>query len=231
MIEILSKTEISGKQLIDTIGALRSSMNSWEKSDTYIDDFDKNALLEPTFDDIGPKDRALMKNLIKGGSEERKFLRTMTVHIKMTAPLYFWKEFDTYKVGSTRNSCSTMHTIADHEFTADDFSHDKLIDDYSKDQLKLTIKALNWYRELYLNEKNRLNKKDYWWQMIQLLPSSYNQTSYVHLNYENLASMYRQRKNHKLDEWRKLCERIKNFNYAQLIVDEKEIEKGVPNDF
>lgn len=157
-------------------------------------------------------------------------MRMMPVYVRITAPLYWWKEFDTYKVGTVANSCSTMHKIAEKEFTLEDFSTEHLISDefiptriYSaKDMMETTIKNLNMFRELYLKTRD----KTYWWQMIQLLPSSYNQTRNVMLNYEVLANIYRQRKNHKLDEWREVCKWIESLPYSELItVDSREAIK------
>ena len=157
-------------------------------------------------------------------------MRMMPVYVRITAPLYWWKEFDTYKVGTVANSCSTMHKIAEKEFTLEDFSTEHLISDESiptriysaKDMMETTIKNLNMFRELYLKTRD----KTYWWQMIQLLPSNYNQTRNVMLNYEVLANIYRQRKNHKLDEWREVCKWIESLPYNELItVDSREAIK------
>lgn len=196
----------------------RNAYNSWAKSDS---DLEKDIL--------GAADLKLAKTLCKAGSDHRKFLRFITVTCDITAPLYWWKEFDTYKVGTVSNSCSTMHKIADKEFVLDDFSHEHLIDDYfsGKDDWKsewlgdlcLTIARLNRARERFLETKN----ERYWWQMIQLLPSSYNQRRTLLLNYEVLHNQYHARKNHKLDCWRQYCEWIESLPYAkQLIVGEDE---------
>lgn len=155
------------------------------------------------------------------GTEHRKYMRMMPVYVRITAPLYWWKEFDTYKVGTVANSCSTMHKIAEKEFTLEDFSCEHLMDFEEKGKLRFsplgtlqnTIDELNDCRDLYLKTKD----KAYWWQMIQLLPSSYNQTRNVMLNYEVLANIYRQRKNHKLDEWREFCKWIESLPYSELI--------------
>lgn len=184
--------------------------------------------------EIGQNDLDLMIRLRNAGTEHRKFMRMITVYMDITAPLYWWKEFDTYKVGTVANSCSTMHKIHAKEFTLEDFSCEHLTM-ISKARLEDTIKMMNMYRDLYIihwderddNSKNALlvgvfdgvqyQRKDAWWQMIQLLPSSYNQKRKIMLNYEVLASMYHQRKNHKLDEWRSFCSWIETLPYSELI--------------
>ena len=185
---------------------MRNPMNSWDKSDS-------NWL----FQEIGENDLALAKKLINAGSEHRKFLRQIYVSVDITAPLYWWKEFDTYKVGTVANSCSTMHKIHEKEFTLDDFSHEHLTN-WSHDgelcrdwlgDLEDLIEDLNFARELYLETKN----KQYWWQMIQLLPSSYNQKRTVLLNYQVLKNMYHARKNHKLDCWIEFCRWCETLPY------------------
>ena len=188
------------------IMGMRNPMNSWPKSDSvFYDDFSCQ---------IGQNDLDLMKTLIKAGTEHRKFLRMLHVQMDIEAPLYWWKEFDTYKVGTVANSCSTMHKIHSKEFTVDDFSHEHL-DRFSTEVLGWTIKALNGSREDYMKSKS----KDDWWQMIQLLPSSYNQLRTVDLNYEVLLNQYFQRKDHKLDEWRIYCEQIKCFPYLNEFIE------------
>ena len=182
------------------IRGMRNPMNSWSKSDS-------NADL------IGQNDEQLMLALAKA-PEERKYLRMIHVQFDVTAPLYWWKEFDTYKVGTVANSCSTMHKIHSKEFTLDDFSHEHL-DRFSTEVLGWTIKALNGSREDYMKSKS----KDDWWQMIQLLPSSYNQLRTVDLDYEVLLNQYFQRKDHKLDEWRIYCEQIKCFPYLNDFIE------------
>lgn len=195
------------------IRGMRNPLNSWEKSDSGWKSIGvptkgivvKNNFLANTKYEIGPNDLDLMKRLRNAGIDHRKFMRMITVYADITAPLYWWKEFDTYKVGTVANSCSTMHKIHAKEFTLEDFSCEHLIDDeaiptrvYSAlDMMKATVENLNYLRELYLETKD----KKYWWQMIQLLPSSYNQKRTVMLNYEVLANIYKSRKNHKLDEW------------------------------
>lgn len=181
------------------IRGMRNPMNSWSKSDS-------NADL------IGQNDEQLMLALAKA-PEERKYLRMIHVQFDVTAPLYWWKEFDTYKVGTVANSCSTMHKIADKEFTLDDFSHEHL-DRFSTEVLGWTIKALNGSREDYMKSKS----KDDWWQMIQLLPSSYNQRRTIDLNFEVLLKQYRERKNHKLDEWHIYCDWIKEIALLNEII-------------
>ena len=181
------------------IRGMRNPMNSWSKSDS-------NADL------IGQNDEQLMLALAKA-PEERKYLRMIHVQFDVTAPLYWWKEFDTYKVGTVANSCSTMHKIHEKEFTLDDFSHEHL-DRFSTEVLGWTIKALNGSREDYMKSKS----KDDWWQMIQLLPSSYNQRRTIDLNFEVLLKQYRERKNHKLDEWHIYCDWIKEITLLNEII-------------
>jgi hypothetical protein len=206
------------------IRGMRNPMNSWEKGDSLAS---TEAFVEG-FDIIGPNDHKLMMNLRKAGTDHRKYMRMITVYVDITAPLYWWKEFDTYKVGTVANSCSTMHKIHEKEFTLEDFSHEHLIDG-SINLLKNIMEELNKWRRLYnrydtLSENNReftngtiTCKKDIWHQMIQLLPSSYNQKRTVMLNYEVLANMYKSRKNHKLDEWREFCGWIESLPYSEII--------------
>lgn len=194
------------------IMGMRNPMNSWPKSDSvFYDDFSCQ---------IGQNDLDLMKTLIKSGTEHRKFLRMIHVQMDIEAPLYWWKEFDTYKVGTVANSCSTMHKIAAKEFTLDDFSHEHIGDVPNCDPmyyaaLEGAIIALNEARRCFIDTKD----KKYWWQMIQLLPSSYNQLRTVDLNYEVLLNQYFQRKDHKLDEWRIYCEQIKCFPYLNDFIE------------
>jgi hypothetical protein len=175
---------------------------------------------------VGDNDLSLMKKLAKAGTDHRKFMRMITVYADITAPMYWWKEADTYKVGTVRNSCSTMHCITNKEFTIDDFSHEHLEDndlgfDYggmydcdSMTMLDFIISGLNYYRTQYLETKD----KDYWWKIIQLLPSRYNQRSTFMLNYEVLSNIYKSRRNHKLTEWQTFCEWIENdLPYSELI--------------
>ena len=220
----------------EAIRGMRNPMNSWEKSDTlfirsdFTDDIDELNLAEKCggyMPLIRDNDLDLMKRLAKAGTDHRKFMRMIVVYADVTAPLYWWKEADTYKVGTVRNSCSTMHKITEKEFTLDDFSHDRLL---VVEKLETIINWLNEYRDIYVNwDKNRrfgryldsngveLNKKDIWYQIIQLLPSSYNQRATLMLNYEVLANMYHSRKAHKLDEWRDFCKWIETLPYSELI--------------
>lgn len=190
------------------IRGMRNPMNSWEKSDSYM--WESSGWFE-----VGKNDLDLMTRLCNAGTDHRKFMRMITVYMDITAPLYWWKEFDTYKVGTVANSCSTMHKIADKEFTLEDFSHEHLENSWLS-HLKKTIKLLNEARDAY-HWCNTDAKKEWWWQMIQLLPSSYNQRRTVMLNYEVLANIYKSRKNHRLDEWRDFCETIKTLPYSGLI--------------
>lgn len=230
------------------IRGMRNPMNSWEKSDSYFYDYDGDEYdilgnLRPSYGpfnedlnhDIGPNDHNLMMKLAKGGSVHAKYRRMITVYVDITAPLYWWKEMDTYAVGVVKNSCSTMHKIHEKEFTLDDFSCEHLpefnyngipeqdmIQTYpnskmcyysSKGIFNMTIAMLNKNRERYLETKD----KKYWWQMIQLLPSSYNQKRTVMLNYEVLTNIYHSRKDHKLDEWREFCTWIESLPYSEII--------------
>lgn len=208
------------------IRGMRNPMNSWKKSDSRYSclcmDDKRDCPVEPYI--IGPNDLALMMKLCKAGTDHRKFMRMITVYADITAPLYLFKEFDTYRVGTVANSCSTMHKIHTKEFTMDDFSHEHLIDTCL---LESIINELNIYRTIYNNYgkqteeyKNEFSKKDIWWQMIQLLPSSYNQKRTIMMNYEVLANIYRSRKSHKLDEWQELCAWIESLPYSQLITGE-----------
>ena len=204
------KTErTSVMNLENAIRGARNPMNSWAKSDSRFDEAGQFVL--------GPADLALAERLCRAGSDHRKFIRQIFVSVDITAPLYWWKEYDTYKVGTVANSCSTMHKIHAKEFTLDDFSYEHLMP-FAKSHLKQTIKLLNEYREEYLRSKN----KRYWWQLIQLLPSSYNQKRTVQLNYEVLNTMYHARKNHKLDEWHTLCDEISKLPYSEFITMEFE---------
>lgn len=190
------------------VRGMRNPMNSWDKSDTFVD-YDLVLL--------GKKDKELMKRLVHAGPSHRKFLRQVFVSVDITAPLYWWKEFDTYKVGTVANSCSTMHKIHDKEFTLDDFSVEHLNDDVLNKPFKDIISCLNFFRQLYIQD----NDKDNWWQMIQLLPSSYNQKRTVTMNYENLLNIYETRRNHKLDEWKDFCKWIERLPNAELITGEE----------
>lgn len=234
----IESTEVMGWEA--AIRGMRNPMNSWEKTDSYpAVDCGKCGKIERegicTKDDrdctgfecfeVGPNDLKLMTHLRNSGTDHRKFMRMITVYLDITAPLYWWKEFDTYKVGTVANSCSTMHKIAAKEFTLEDFSHEHLLGKAVQyngyvptSVLECTIGALNEFRKLYLESKNKV----FWWQMIQLLPSSYNQKRTVMLNYEVLANMYKSRKNHKLDEWHTFCDWIETLPYSGLIAGNKE---------
>lgn len=207
----IENTEIFGWKA--AIRGMRNPMNSWNLSDSMIDDI---GLYE-----LRSNDLKLMKNLVKAGTDHSKFMRMINVCCDITAPLYWWKEFDTYKVGTVRNSCSTMHKIHSKEFTLDDFSHEHLFNNEEKtegvsiDYLEVVIKRLNYCRECFLDTNN----KYFWWQIIQLLPSSYNQRATVQLNYQVLRNMYHSRKNHKLDEWREFCKWIETLPYSELITE------------
>ena len=197
------------EQMQFVIEGMRNPMNSWNKSDSKVDYYGN-------YISMGKNDYDLMKKLSQSGTDHRKFMRMMSVYVRITAPLYWWKEFDTYKVGTVANSCSTMHKIQEKEFTLDDFSHEHLsTGEYGNiELLKSIITCLNVARNWFIKTKD----KEFWWQMIQLLPSSYNQTRNVMLNYEVLSNMYHSRKNHKLDEWREFCKWIENLPYAELII-------------
>ena len=210
-----------------TIRGMRNPMNSWDRSDSgykcpYYNT--KETVCSGCNENmcIGPNDHDLMQRLASGGSDDRKFMRMITVYLDVTAPLYWWKEFDTYKVGTVANSCSTMHKIHAKEFTLEDFSCEHLSEP-AISILKNTIEALNQARDLYLgydgfkHQWGDWEKKHYWWQMIQLLPSSYNQKRTVMLNYEVLANIYKSRRAHKLDEWHTFCDWIESLPYSELI--------------
>lgn len=264
----IENTEVLGWE--HAIRGMRNPMNSWEKSDSgYCHrDFLRDCRtcihgpLEKCWRkgyDIGPQDYALMTRLRNAGADHRKFMRMISVYMDITAPLYWWKEFDTYKVGTVANSCSTMHKIAEKEFTLEDFSCEHLFGpddmlewderkDIAKDNalaavnvdgdwcyftpkgyIQMTCNILNHYRQKYLEAQKKPMKeevkrtglvKQYWWQMIQLLPSSYNQQRTVMLNYEVLANIYKSRRNHKLDEWHTLCDWIEGLPYSELIIGE-----------
>ena len=188
------------------IRGMRNPLNSWNKSDS------ENKSGNFT---IGQNDYKLMMNLCKGGTEESKWRRMIHVSCDVTAPLYWWKEYDTYKVGTVANSCSTMHKIAEREFTLDDFSHEHMKES-TISVMRTVIGQLNLYRDGFLQTKDKAD----WWQMIQLLPSSYNQRRTIDLNYEVLAAQYRQRKAHKLDEWHTYCDWIKSLPYSEFITGE-----------
>lgn len=254
---LIEKTQIMG--LEPTIRGMRNPMNSWAKSDSNIGcehnlcencDINRELCEEMPRYIVGPNDLDLMLRLARAGSVDGKFRRMIAVYVDITAPLYWWKEFDTYKVGTVANSCSTMHKIHAKEFTLEDFSHEHLNTNRvltcyapteyhfsSLDLLKLKINCLNYWREKYLelskidesawratpkasgltDESLTAAKKNCWWQMIQLLPSTYNQKRTVMLNYEVLSNIYQHRRNHKLDEWRELCKWIESLPYSEVI--------------
>ena len=234
MIKLEHGVFASPEQLIFIIEGMRNPMNSWDKSDSELNK-EVELDLAPSFY-LGDNDKALMKKLAKAGTDHRKFMRMMPVYVRITAPLYWWKEFDTYKVGTVANSCSTMHKIQAEEFKWGDFSNTHLTHTDSRhmdenedamNALQVVINSLNYNRNKYLETKD----KKYWWQMIQLLPSSYNQTRNVMLNYEVLANIYKSRKNHKLDEWRDFCKWIEEkVPYSWLITEiDKEEYKIIAN--
>lgn len=237
----------SPEQMEFVIEGMRNPMNSWDKSDSE-KEFTNAKWPEEMFI-LGENDHSLMQKLSVAGTEHRKYMRMIPVYVRITAPLYWWKEFDTYKVGTVANSCSTMHKIQEKEFMREDFSTEQLAtidsDDialigedapYYKHRVEFDVcYELNFARRLYLAADEKLKRTDltdserkhviaqrkkFWWQMIQLLPSSYNQTRNVMLNYEVLANIYRQRKNHKLDEWRDFCKWIESLPYSELITED-----------
>lgn len=252
MIKLENVVLASPEQMAFIIEGMRNPMNSWEKSDTCFADescvncydnqrdlCDKDSFFRKD-EKLGSNDLSLMQRLSNAGTEHRKYMRMMPVYVRITAPLYWWKEFDTYKVGAVANSCSTMHKIAEKEFTLKDFSTEHLTEE-SFSVIEDVIIALNDYRAKYIKQSSYrksvehsnndghisgqsgrypmfgISEKNLWWQMIQLLPSSYNQTRNVMMNYEVLANIYRQRKNHKLDEWREFCKWIETLPYSELI--------------
>lgn len=220
----IENTEVLGWDA--AIRGMRNPKNSWKKSDSqFVRDPDYGCfgvcpcaeLVDCDCCHVGPNDLKLMTTLRNAGTDHRKFMRMITVYLDITAPLYWWKEFDTYKVGTVANSCSTMHKIAAKEFTLDDFSHEHL--GYQSIRvLKDTIKVMNDFREEFIKDHEKVN----WWQMIQLLPSSYNQKRTVMLNYEVLANIYKSRRHHKLDEWHTLCDWIESLPYSELITGKEE---------
>ncbi len=215
----LEKTEVVGWE--HAIRGMRNPMNSWSKSDSnFWDVFDDTVNLRAYYlksADIGNNDLELMRKLAKNGSVHAKYRRMIVVYVDILAPLYWWKEFDTYKVGTVANSCSTMHKIHEKEFTLDDFSHEHLENVTSSmdflTSFEMLVDDLNTARNWYIKTKD----KRFWWQMIQLLPSSYNQKRTVMLNYEVLANIYHNRKDHKLDEWRDFCKWIEGLPLSEII--------------
>lgn len=256
MIKLENTVLPSADQWKAIIFGARNPLNSWDRSDSFCvptpdncsgcHDYDKCAYIfelngKSYRHGIGPSDLKLMSTLRNAGTDHRKFMRMITVYLDITAPLYWWKEFDTYKVGTVANSCSTMHKIADKEFMLEDFSHEhlgvtipaekndgeKVYQNIWLERLKDIVEVLNIARGFYIRENDPELKKCYWWQMIQLLPSSYNQRRTVMLNYEVLANIYKSRKNHKLDEWRDFCRWIKALPYSQLITGEFDTKEEV----
>lgn len=218
------KCKVLGINGVDhAIRGMRNPMNSWSKSDSCWKDSEQNPVYHDDFNDgvtaysIGENDKDLMKRLFKGGTEHRKYLRMIQVYVDITAPLYWWKEFDTYKIGTVCNSCSTMHRIHSKEFTLDDFSHEHLsCGEYGNvEMMKCVIDCLNVAREKFIETKD----KSEWWQMIQLLPSSYNQKRTVMLNYEVVVNIINQRKNHKLDEWHQLVDEFKQLPMIEYLME------------
>lgn len=229
MIKLEDLVLASPEQMSFIIQGLRNPMNSWDKSDSGIGcsgDICKTCGYKPDWcgntpiEILGQNDNALMKRLAKAGTDHRKFMRMMPVYVRITAPLYWWKEFDSYKVGTVANSCSTMHKIMDKEFTLEDFSVER-----TSEHLLVAVEALvdtlNTLRNLYINydkyDDPGTPKQKIWDSVIQLLPSSYNQTRNVMMNYEVLANIYKSRKDHKLDEWREFCKWIEELPYSELI--------------
>lgn len=219
----IENTEVLGWE--HAIRGMRNPMNSWAKSDSEVSVCECERWphdIKKSFACLGSNDFDLMKRLRNAGTDHRKFMRMIVVYVDLTAPLYWWKEFDTYKVGTVANSCSTMHKIAEKEFTLEDFSCEHL-EGRAMNTLEDVVDDLNYYREHYLSmdkqEVPHANKKakELWWQMIQLLPSSYNQRRTVMLNYEVLANIYKSRRNHKLDEWHTFCDWIEGLPYSELI--------------
>lgn len=240
MLKIEKTVTPSPEQWEIVIEGMRNPKNSWDRMDSEIideDDFNPGGRLVDYI--LGPNDEKLAMSLVGGGPVHAKFRRMLPVHVTINAPLYWWKEFDTYKVGTVTNSCSTMHKIHSKEFTLEDFSTERLFDGdnpyFIKGRdplgcLKDTIAELNFWRLCFIDEEkalgnsvmldangNPMDKKKYWWQLIQLLPTSYNQKRTVMLNYEALANMYQWRRNHKLDEWHIFCDWIEKLPYSELI--------------
>ena len=248
MIKLEHVVLASSEQMEFIIEGMRNPMNSWNKTDSFngcetykgiskcLDcDGVRECGAVNKYLIVGENDHSLMQRLAKAGTDHRKFMRMLPVYIRITAPLYWWKEFDTYKVGTVANSCSTMHKIQAKEFTLEDFSCEHLMNVPGEGVLpplavlETTIDTLNAYRKLYLGTLSPdgsigipENRKDIWWQMIQLLPSSYNQTRNVMMNYEVLANIYKSRKDHKLDEWRSFCKWIEELPYSELITGKTE---------
>lgn len=247
MIRLEHTVEPSPEQMMFVIEGMRNPMNSWRKRDSelYFEGDQDHIYTAQYWGDVdlkdelrlGTNDKTLMKKLAKAGTDHRKFLRMMQVYVRITAPLYWWKEFDTYKVGTVTNSCSTMHKIQAKEFKLCDFSTEHMLPE-SIENINNIIDSLNAARDLYLAYDEARNyyakksllipsKKQLWWQLIQLLPSSYNQTRNVMLNYEVLYNIYHARKNHKLDEWREFCKWIETLEFSFLITGEDVLKEGL----
>lgn len=228
MIKLEHVVEPSPDQMVFVVEGMRNPMNSWDRDDCGLD---YDYMSEEDIFTLGRKNKTLMKKLAKAGTDHRKFMRMMPVMVRITAPLYWWKEFDTYKVGTVANSCSTMHKITEKEFSLEDFSTEHMLPESIKNMNDI-VDSLNAARDLYLAYDEARNyyakksllipsKKQLWWQLIQLLPSSYNQTRNVMLNYEVLYNMYHARKKHKLDEWREFCKWIETLEFSFLITGEE----------
>lgn len=229
MLKIEKFVTMSPAQYEIVIEGMRNPKNSWDRSDSYTTHICNEETME-TADFawfMGDNDHKLAESLADGGPVHAKYRRMMIVYLTINAPFYWWKEFDTYKVGTVCNSCSTMHKIHSKEFELSDFSVEHLFDEdslgvqvYSLDVLRQTIEALNIARESFL----QTNDKRYWWQMIQMLPTCYNQKRTIMLNYEVLANIYKWRKNHKLDEWHTFCNWIEELPYSELITGIKDVD-------
>lgn len=229
MLKIEKFVTMSPAQYEIVIEGMRNPKNSWDRSDSYTTHIcDEDTMETADFAwFMGDNDHKLAESLADGGPVHAKYRRMMVVYLTINAPFYWWKEFDTYKVGTVCNSCSTMHKIHSKEFTMDDFSVEHLFDEdslgvqvYSLDVLRQTIEALNIARESFL----QTNDKRYWWQMIQMLPTCYNQKRTIMLNYEVLANIYKWRRNHKLDEWHTFCNWIEELPYSELITGIKDVD-------
>lgn len=247
MIRLEHTVEPNPEQMMFVIEGMRNPMNSWRKRDSelYFEGDQDHIYTAQYWGDVdlkdefrlGPNDKNLMMQLAKAGTDHRKFMRMMPVMVRITAPLYWWKEFDTYKVGTVANSCSTMHKITEKEFTLKDFSTEHMLPESIKNMNDI-IDSLNAARDLYLTYNKARNyyakksllipsKKQLWWQLIQLLPSSYNQTRNVMLNYEVLYNIYHARKKHKLDEWKEFCKWIETLEFSFLITGEDILKEGL----
>ena len=235
MIKLEHVVLASPEQMEFIIEGMRNPMNSWDKSDSYInyeveyDDYLPWVETHHPYFRVGAADVDLMQRLANAGTDHRKFMRMMPVYVRITAPLYWWKEFDTYKVGTVANSCSTMHKIMDKEFTLEDFSVERM-SDYLLVGVEALVDALNTLRDLYINydkyDDPETPKQKIWDSVIQLLPSSYNQTRNVMMNYEVLANIYKSRKDHKLDEWREFCQWIESLPFHELMDETNSSDEG-----